>query len=83
MNGAEIRAEDQLTGSEASDDCAILNRIEHLPTKVVWLFLWVSVLGLSKFVHASLRQMGRMPDERRYLRIERLARRATAPAEPS
>ncbi len=39
MNGAEILAEDQLTGSEASEDCAI-----------------------------------------RYPRIERSARRATAPA---
>ncbi len=83
MNGAEILAEDQLTGSEASEECAILNRIEHLPTEVVRLFLWVSVPGLSKFVHASLRQMGRMPDERRHPRIERSARRAAAPAEPS
>jgi hypothetical protein len=49
MNGAEILAEDQLTGSAASEDYAIL-------------------------------QMGRTPDERRYPRIERSARRATAPA---
>jgi len=98
---------EDITPAEHLQDLEMIRRIEHLPTDVGWLLIWVGTLGVilpgiigvpllvagaavvlpggrkwlirwaghkpPKFVHASMKQIGRMLDQmdRRYPPLKR------------